>query len=120
VQLHDNPLPYPGRHRLDRVLPRSGGGSDRHGAAPSNKDLDAAAFVDAARRPVDVVKPDRDARHQPVQAPQRVAQPVRSALLPELAFKVVGAKVKLHDQVPEKLRPLHCGADADPEKADSL
>ena len=40
---------------------------------------------------------DLDAFHQPLQAAQRPAKNVRRALLPTQAFKVVGAKVKLHD-----------------------
>ncbi len=98
VQLQDDPLPYPGRHRIDRVLPRSGRGSDGHGAAPVHESLNTSAFVDAASRPVDVVKPDLDACNQPMQAPKLPAKPVRGALLPKRTFKVVGAKVKLHDQ----------------------
>jgi len=120
VQLHNDPLPKSGSDRLDRVLPRSGCGTDCHWAAPAHKIFDVAAFVEAARRPVDVIQPDPDACHQPVQASQRLAQPIRSALLPELAFKVVGAKVKLHDRALEKLRQLEFVADANSEKAISL
>ena len=115
--MHNDPLPNSGSYRLDRVLPRSGRGSDCHWAVPAHNYLDVAAFVDAARRPVDVIQPDPYVCHQPVQAVQRLAQPIRSALLPALAFKVVGAKVKLHDQALEKLRQLDFGANASSEKA---
>ena len=115
-----DPLLQPGRHRLNRVLPRTGGGTDHDRAAPTHKHFHVAAFVDATRGPVDVVQPHFHACHQPVQAPQRPAQPVRGALLPQLTFTVVGSKVKLHDQGLEKLRQPDFGADAEPEKAASL
>ncbi len=120
VQLQDDPLLQPGRHRLNRVLPRTGGGTDHDRAAPTHKHFHVAEFVDDTRGPVDVVQPHFHACHQPVQAPQRPAQPVRGALLPQLTFKVVGSKVKLHDQGLEKLRQPDFGADAEPEKAASL
>ena len=56
---------------------------------------------------------------QPMQAPKRPAKPVRGALLPKLAFEIVGAKVKLHDQPPEKLQQLDFVAIAESKKADS-
>jgi hypothetical protein len=40
---------------------------------------------------------DMDVCHQPLQVAQRPAKNVRHALLPTQTFKVVGAKVKLHD-----------------------
>ena len=119
VQLQDDALPNPGRRRLDRVLPRSGSGTDGYGAAAAHEDLDTAAFVDAACGAVDVVESDLDACHHPMQAPQRAAKPVRGALLPQLTFKVVGAEVKLHDQTLEKLRQLHFVAKTGSKKADS-
>lgn len=48
--------------------------------------------------------PRPDAFNQPVQAPQRLAQPVRRELLPLLAVTVVGSKLKLHDGGLESLR----------------
>jgi len=84
-----------------------------------HENLNTAAFVDAASRPVDVVKPDLDACNQSMQAPKRPAKPVRGALLPKLAFEVVGAKVELHDQPPEKLQQLDFVAIAESKKADS-
>lgn len=62
---------------------------------------------------------DLDACHQPLQAAQRTAKNVRRALLPTQAFKVVGAKVKLHDGALEQLRELHFVANAGARKADS-
>jgi len=48
------------------------------------------------------------------------AQPARSALRPQLAFKAVAAKVKLHDQAREKLRQLDFVANAYAGKVDFL
>ena len=79
--------------------------------------LDTAAFVDAASRPVGVVKPDLDASHQPLQAPKLPAKHVRDALLPKLSFEIVGAKAKLHDQLPEKLQQLDFVAIEESTKA---
>lgn len=55
VELQSDPLPYTGCHFLDRVLPRTGSGADGHRPATAYEDLDTAAFVDAACRPIDVV-----------------------------------------------------------------
>jgi len=76
----------------------------RHGATNAHQDRDAAAFVDVARSSVNVVLPDL----------------VRSAMRPQLAFKAVAAKVKLHDQAREKLRQLDFVANACAGKVDFL